>query len=61
VAGAGHWRCGFRFALPQGLSPDVGHRIEVRRESDRSLLPGERVTLELEPGGVTISRLSFAA
>jgi len=45
-AGVGHRRCGFRFALPHGLSSDIGHRIEVRCESDWSLLRGGCVTLE---------------
>jgi hypothetical protein len=30
--------CCFRFALPQPLPREVSHRIEVRRESDWSLL-----------------------
>jgi hypothetical protein len=41
--GDGH--CSFRFDLPRGLSPDVSHRIEVRRESDWSPLTGGCVTL----------------
>jgi O-antigen biosynthesis protein len=52
TAGIAHRRCGFRFALPHGLSPDIGHRIEVRRESDWSLLTGGCVTLEPDSVGV---------
>jgi hypothetical protein len=44
--GFGGEHCGFRFDLPQGLSPGVSHRIEVRRESDWSPLIGGCVTLE---------------
>jgi hypothetical protein len=44
--GFGDGHCSFRFALPHGLSPDVSHHIEVRRESDWSLLTGGRATLE---------------
>jgi hypothetical protein len=43
--GVGDGRCCFRFDLPHGLSPDVSHRIEVRRVSDWSLLTGGRATL----------------
>ena len=42
--------CGFRFILPQALSPALGHRIEVRRESDWSLLHGGPVMLRPAPG-----------
>jgi hypothetical protein len=45
-SGAGNGHCGFRFALPRRLTPDVSHRIEVRRESDWSPLTGGCVTLE---------------
>jgi len=45
LAAAGVGDCGFRFVLPQALSPELGHRIEVRRESDWSLLAGAPVTL----------------
>jgi len=38
AAGIGDGRHGFSFALPGGLSPDIVHRIEVRREADWSLL-----------------------
>ena len=46
TADAGHGRCGFRFALPHGLSSDIAHRIEVRREGDWSALNGTPATLE---------------
>jgi hypothetical protein len=52
-AGFGDGHCSFRFDLPHGLSSDVGHRIEVRRESDWSLLRGGPVTLEPDSAGVT--------
>ncbi|HEX4504585.1 MAG TPA: Hint domain-containing protein [Alphaproteobacteria bacterium] len=35
----------FRFALPPGLAPDIGHRVEVRRETDWSLLASTPVTI----------------
>lgn len=38
--------CGFRFMLPHPLAPELGHRIEVRRESDWTLLTGASVTLK---------------
>ena len=38
--------CSFRFALPRPLSPELSHRIEVRRESDWSLLHGGPTTLK---------------
>lgn len=41
--------CGFRFMLPQPLSPELSHRIEVRRESDWTLLTGASVTLKPTP------------
>lgn len=37
--------CSFHFVLPQPLSPGLSHRIEVRRESDWTLLHGGPVTL----------------
>ena len=37
--------CSFHFILPQPLSPELSHRIEVRRESDWTLLHGGPVTL----------------
>jgi len=40
AAGIGDGRHGFRFRVPRGLSPNAGHSIEVRRESDWSLLDG---------------------
>jgi hypothetical protein len=46
--GFGDGHCSFRFALPEGLSSDVNHRIEVRRESDWTPLTGGCVTLEPE-------------
>jgi hypothetical protein len=48
-AGFGDGHCSFRFTLPQSLSPEIGHRIEVRRESDWSLLHGGPVTLRWRP------------
>ena len=54
--GDGH--CSFRFDLPRGLSPDVSHRIEVRRESDWSPLTGGCVTLK--PDSVQVSSMSQA-
>jgi hypothetical protein len=42
AAGIGDGRHAFRFRLPEGLDPDIDHRIEVRRETDWSLLPGAR-------------------
>jgi hypothetical protein len=41
--------CGFRFTLPQPLSSELGHRIEIRRESDWSLLTDASVTLKPIP------------
>jgi autotransporter passenger strand-loop-strand repeat protein len=38
AAGVGDGRHGFRFRLPKGLAAETGHRIEVRRETDWSLL-----------------------
>jgi autotransporter-associated beta strand protein len=38
AAGIGDGRHGFAFVLPKGFEPDAGHRIEVRREIDWSLL-----------------------
>jgi len=38
--------CGFSFVLPRQLSPELNHRIEVRRESDWTLLTGASVTLK---------------
>ena len=46
AAGIGDGRCGFRFDLPRGLSPTVSHCVEVRRESDWTLLRGAPVLLE---------------
>jgi hypothetical protein len=43
--GFGDEPCGFRFTLPHDLSPQVNHLIEVRRESDWSLLQDGRVAL----------------
>jgi len=40
AAGIGDGRHAFSFVLPKGLDGDAGHRIEVRREVDWSLLPG---------------------
>jgi autotransporter passenger strand-loop-strand repeat protein len=54
--GAGH--CSFRFDLPPGLSPDVGHRIEVRRESDWTLLQAGCVALEPCESGHRVFSLS---
>ena len=45
AAGFGDGHCSFRFALPKGLSPDVAHRIEVRREGDWTLLQDGCVAL----------------
>jgi hypothetical protein len=44
-AGIGGGYCSFHFVLPQALSPEVSHRIEVRRVSDWTLLHGGPVTL----------------
>ena len=41
--------CGFRFILSRPLSPELSHRIEVRRESDWTLLTGASVTLKPTP------------
>jgi hypothetical protein len=38
AAGIGDGRHAFSFAMPGGLAPDIGHRIEVRREVDWSLV-----------------------
>jgi len=43
--------CGFRFVLPRPLSPELAHRIEVRRESDWLPLHGGPVMLRPAPGG----------
>ena len=43
--GIGDGRCSFHFVLPQPLSPELNHRIEVRRASDWTLLHGGPVTL----------------
>jgi len=43
---SGLGECGFQFMLPQPLSPELSHRIEVRRESDWTLLTGAPVTLK---------------
>jgi hypothetical protein len=62
-AGVGDGHCGFRFDLPDGLSPDLSHRIEVRRESDWSPLIGGCVTLEPEASysAISITRMSRSA
>ena len=44
-AGIGGGQCSFHFVLPQPLSPELSHRIEVRRVSDWTLLHGGPVTL----------------
>ena len=44
-AGIGGGYCSFHFVLPQPLSPELGHRIEVRRVSDWTLLHGGPVML----------------
>ena len=61
--GFGDGHCSFRFDLPHGLSPDVSHRIEVRRESDWSPLIGGCVTLEPEApySAASITRISRSA
>jgi hypothetical protein len=61
--GFGDGHCSFRFALPQSLSPDVGHRIEVRRESDWSPLTGGCVMLEPEApySAISMTRMSRSA
>jgi hypothetical protein len=41
--------CGFRFVLPKPLPAELSHRIEVRRESDWTLLTGASVTLRPQP------------
>jgi hypothetical protein len=46
AAGIGKGCHAFSFALPQGLSPDIDHRIEVRREDDWSVLKGAPALLE---------------
>ena len=46
LSASGLGDCSFRFALPRPLSPELSHRIEVRRESDWSLLHGGPITLE---------------
>ena len=51
--GFGDGHCSFHFDLPHGLSPDVSHRIEVRRESDWSPLTHGCVTLE--PDGIRVA------
>jgi hypothetical protein len=38
----------FRFAMPTGFWREVRHEIEVRRESDWTLLPGSGRILEPE-------------
>jgi hypothetical protein len=43
--GIGDGHCSFHFVLPQPLSPELSHRIEVRRASDWTLLHGGPVTL----------------
>jgi hypothetical protein len=48
-AGIGNGCHGFRFRLPKGLSADIGHTIEVRREIDWTLLRDGCVTLEPAP------------
>jgi hypothetical protein len=58
LAVAGIGRCSFRFVLPQGLSPEVSHRIEVRRESDWSLLHGGPILLK--PSRLARPGLAFA-
>jgi len=58
LAAAGIGRCSFRFVLPQALSPEVSHRIEVRRESDWSLLHGGPILLK--PSGSASPRPSFS-
>jgi hypothetical protein len=50
AAGIGNGRHAFRFALPHGLSPDIAHRIEVRREDDWSVLKGAPAMLEAGHG-----------
>ena len=42
--------CGFRFVLPRPLSPDLSHRIEVRRAADWSLLHGGARVVGRRPG-----------
>jgi len=46
LASSGLGDCGFRFVLPRPLSAALDHRIEVRRQSDWSLLHGGLVRLE---------------
>jgi hypothetical protein len=45
AAGIGDGCHGFRFRLPEGLSVEADHGIEVRREIDWTLLTGAPVTL----------------
>jgi len=45
AAGIGDGCHAFFFRLPDRLSADVSHTIEVRREIDWTLLPGAPVTL----------------
>jgi len=45
AAGIGDGRHGFRFRLPDGLSVEADHSIEVRREVDWTLLSGAPITL----------------
>jgi hypothetical protein len=44
VRGIGDGRHGFRFVLPKGLAAGVDHKIEIRRETDWSLLDGRGAT-----------------
>ena len=53
LGNSGLGNCGFHFTLPQPLSAELGHRIEVRRESDWSLLTGASVTLKPAPAART--------
>jgi hypothetical protein len=45
AAGIGDGRHAFSFVLPKGLTSDIDHRIEVRREIDWSLLGGAQIAL----------------
>jgi autotransporter passenger strand-loop-strand repeat protein len=48
AAGIGMGRHGFRLVLRHGFSHSVDHRIEVRRVSDWTLLPGAPATLKAD-------------
>ena len=47
AAGIGDGRHAFRFVLPRGLAGGIDHTVEVRRETDWSLLEGGSLTIGL--------------